>query len=287
VPTIHCHAAVIALVALSCDSGERPPKTTTKMSEPALTPVPAGWVAVELTDEVLRCANHSKHEWQVSFARGALSIVEAAVREPNTGPDLPFPLPATLPFGAQSRRHVLAVPGGFLVGLDAGEWGGSLHAFSADGKQHTELAGGNVRGLVAFGEEVVSIEGLSHLSLSEGNLRWLRRDGGAWREVAVVALDAGPETFVATTDALYVVTMESLVRVGRDRKPKVIQPVRIGGLYPDSMTRDDAGGLWVGMRHLILHLTPHGNRYDETWLVPERCKHARIDTKNFDCVCEG
>jgi hypothetical protein len=275
-------AAMLALAALSCRTADdRPPTNVAPM--PATPQVPAGWVTVEPTAELLRCANWSKHEWQVSIDHGALAIIDASVREPNTGPTLPFALPKQL----RGRRHALAVPDGFLVGVDAGEWGGSLHAFSADGQQHTELADENVRGLVAFGDDVVSIEGLSHLSLSEGNARWLHRDGNAWREVALTPLDAGPQTFAAAADAIYVVTLESLVRIGRDRKATVIQPLRIHGLYPDSMTVDDLGRIWIGMRHFALRLSPAGTRYEETWLVPERCKHARLDPKNFDCICEG
>lgn len=276
---------VVALVA--CRGGDdrtAPPRNVAPVT-PTTSELPAGWARIDPTPEQLRCANWSKREWRVAIERGAIAITPATEREPNTGPALPFALPNQPEF--RGRRHVLPVSGGFLVGLDAGEWGGSLHWFSANGQQHTKLAGENVRGLVAFGDAVVSIEGLSHLSMSEGNARWLSLTGGAWHETALVPLDAGPETFAATKDAIYVLTLHSLVRLDHQRTATVIQPVEIGGLYPDSMTIDDAGRLWVGMRLFVLRLSPGATTFETTWLVPEGCRKMHMDDKNLDCICDG
>ncbi|HEX7837136.1 MAG TPA: hypothetical protein VF469_06710 [Kofleriaceae bacterium] len=63
---------------------------------------------------------------------------------------------------------MLAVADGFLVGTDAGEWGGALQWFSKDGARHAQIADANVRSLVVLGaDEVLVLEGLNHLSLAD------------------------------------------------------------------------------------------------------------------------
>jgi hypothetical protein len=265
--------SVLALV-LTLVSCRHPDATPTPVRPtPARPTALAGWISITPDEDRLRCASQSLREWRVAYEQNALSVVEATGREPDTGPQLPFALPKSMQVLARAwvTRHVLAAGDEFLVGFDAGEWGGSLHVFSVDGKRHREVAKGNVRGLVAFGDDVVSIEGFTFMSLSEGNLRWLHRDGGAWKQVALVPLDTGPETFAIANDALYVVTLKSLVRAGRDRKATVVQPVPSGGLYRNSMVVDETGTLWLGMRDFVVRLAPQGGGYEQTWFVRERC----------------
>lgn len=273
----------IALLA-GCKADPTTPIANVGGASAAPLVVPAGWVPIEPDGDRLRCANYALDEWRVSIDAGALVFTESKNHEPDTGPALPFtPQQQTVTRG---RRHVLAVPDGFLVGFDAGEWGGSLFWFSPDGAQQVKLADENVHGLVPMGPDLVgSIEGLSHLSLSEGNVRWIERSAAGWRAGAPTALDAGPSTFVAARDAIYVLTTKSLVRVGKDRKAVTIQPVRTAQMYPDSMLIDAAGELWLGMRQFVVRMTPVGTRYKETWLVREACVRATV--RDLTCVCDG
>jgi hypothetical protein len=249
----------------------------------AISVVPSGWVAIVPDDERVRCANYARDEWQVAIDGTAVKFTELKNHEPDTGPVLPF---TPKQQGAErGRQHVLAVSDGFLVGFDAGEWGGSLWWFSPDGSKQRKLADENVHGLVPIGPDLVgSIEGLSHMGISEGNVRWIERAGG-WHAGALTALDAGPRTFVAARDAIYLLTTKSLVRVGKDRKPVIIQPVRMAGLYPDSMVIDVAGELWIGMRQFVVRMTPVGDRFEETWLVRDTC--VRATAHDLECVCGG
>ncbi|MBI2378724.1 MAG: hypothetical protein HYV07_32315 [Deltaproteobacteria bacterium] len=245
--------------------------------------VPAGWVPIDPDGERLRCANYARDEWRVSIDAGALTFSESNNHEADTGPALPFTFTPKQQV-TRGRRHVLAVSDGFLVGFDAGEWGGSLFWFSLDGAQKVKLGDENVHGLVPMGSDLVgAIEGLSHLGVSEGNVRWIERSAAGWHAEAPTALDAGPSTFVAASDAIYVLTTKSLVRVGKDRKAVTIQEVRTAQLYPDSMVIDAAGELWFGMRQFVVRMTPIGNRYKETWFVHESC--VRATERDLECVC--
>ena len=52
-----------------------------------------------------------------------------------------------------------------------------------------------------------------------------------------------------------------------------------------SMAIDASGALWIGMRQLVLRLTPTRARFSETWLVREDCRRAeQID---LDCIYRG
>ena len=261
----------------------------TNTAAPAATPspVPAGWVPIQPSEERRRCANYSRDEWRISIDGGAVSIAKASTREPNSGPKLPFALPPQPEL--RGRRHVLAAGDGFLVGFDAGEWGGALYWFGKDGAGQQKLASENVRGLVALGPDTaLAIEGLAHLSMSEGRVRWLERRGGAgaFRAAAQTPLPDAPQAHVAVPGgAVYLLTTSSLVRVTPDRRVTVVQPVETYGLYPDSMAIDPGGALWIGMRQLVLRLLPARDRFTETWLVREDCQRA--EQVNLDCFCRG
>jgi hypothetical protein len=276
--------AIAMVVLASCKGDERVAAPVTNLGAGGPTALPAGWVTIEPSEDRLRCANHSRDEWRIAIDRGAVQITKAATREPDTGPRLPFALPKQPEF--RGRRHTLAVSGGFLVGFDAGEWGGSLYWFSRDGSSQKKLAGENVRGLVALSPDTaLAIEGLAHLSLSEGAVRWLERKQGAYESAGLTRLPDAPQIHVARSDTLYLLTTSSLVRLGRDRQVTVIQPVRTAGLYPDSMAVDASGALWIGMRQLVLRLSPERDRFSETWLVRQDCRRA--EQVDLDCICRG
>jgi hypothetical protein len=273
---------VVLAMLVSCKSDPRSAATVVNVGGTVST-VPAGWVAIEVDDERLRCANHANDEWQVAIEHGAVKLTESKQHEADTGPALPF-TPKQQP-ATRGRRHVLAVADGFLVGFDAGEWGGGLYWFSTDGANTAKLADENVHGLVKVAPGLVaSIEGLSHMGISEGSVRWIEHRG-TWRGAgALTALDAGPSAFAATPDAIYVVTSKSLVRVGtKDRKASTIQAMRTARLYPDSMAFDPDGTLWIGMRQFVVRMTPAGKRFTQSWLVREAC--VRATAHDLTCVC--
>lgn len=271
---------LICIALLAACKREPTTPAITNTGGAAVSVVPPGWVAIVPDDERRHCANYANDEYAVKTDGTAVTFTEKTKHEPDTGPALPFTPKAPAERG---RRHVLAVADGFVIGFDAGEWGGSLWWYSKDGAQSTKLADENVHGLVAFGADAVgAIEGLSHMGTSEGRVRWIER-GGGWHGAGETKLDAGPSTFVAASDALYVLTTESLQRVGKDRKAVSIQPVTTAQMYPDSMAIDAAGELWIGMRQFVLRMTPAGGKYKETWLVRASCVRATVN--GLSCVC--
>jgi hypothetical protein len=269
-------ALVVILLLAGCGKSEpAAPPTAMPISNRTPPPpdpgLPAGWsIMLAPGARALACANRSDDEWRIAIDDTGVHITKAAEREPSDGPRLPFTLPKDA--ASPGRKHVLAVSDGFLVGTDAGEWGGALQWFSQDGTRHAQIADANVRGMVALGaSEVVVLEGLNHLSLREGTARWVEHDHGVWRSVHTAKLDAGPSTLVAAADAVYTVTPASLTRIKRDRTVEIVQPIDTTSLYPDSMAVDATGQLWIGMRHYVMRLTPAGTRYTVAWLARGPC----------------
>jgi hypothetical protein len=250
-----------------------------------LAATPEDWLQVpEPSKELVRCANHHvDRAWRVSTRASGVHIEPEPTPEHDTGGPLPFALPKELP--ARGLRHVLAVPDGFLVGFDAGEWGGALFWLSSTGQKWRKLSGENVNGLVALGSrEVLVLQGLNHLDLEEGMARWFQQGADArWTLSAKKKLDAGPQTFTATRDAVYVVTARSLTRIGRDRKVTVLQKLPTALLYPSSMMADADGALWMGMRYFVLRLTPGPTGFSREWFVPKDC--PRVEFRNHECEC--
>jgi hypothetical protein len=274
---------MVILVA-SCDGAKQVPIANVTTTAPTTT-IPTGWVAIPAPDEErLHGANYASDEWQVAIDHGVVTFTEAKDHEPDSGPPLPFTPKSPVP--EKGRQHVVAVSDGFLVGYDSGEWGGALVWYSKDGTAETKLADENVRGLVAVGPELfASIEGLAHITISEGNVRWIEHAGPRnWRAGALTKLDGAPRTFAVTADTIYLLTTESLERVGKDHKAVAIQPMTTSLLYPGSMAISDDGEVWIGMRQFVVRLQPRGARFDQTWLVRESC--IRATTLGLECVCE-
>jgi hypothetical protein len=101
----------------------------------------------------------------------------------------------------------------------------------------------------------------------------VRPENGGWKTDALVKLDAGPQAATLDRGFLYVVTPRSLMRVD-GKHAKSIYPLRLGYLYPNSLAVDASGAFFMGMRHFVLQLTPKGDGFDETWMVPKGCERS-------------
>lgn len=276
--------AVLLLVLVACGHGDPKPAPPLSGEAPPSTAVapaiPAGWIVLDPPDEDrLHCANYSDDEWQVAIDGSALRFAKAIPHEPDTGPAITDP-----PRQPRGRRHVVQVRDGFLAGYDGGEWGGALYWMSKDGATSTALGQDNVHGVVAIGDdEAIALEGLAHMGINEGAVRWLARTPAGWSTRTIDKLDGQPQALAVAPDAVYTITLDSLYRIKRDHTIDKVQTVSTPGLYPDSMAVDATGGLWIGMRQLVLHLIPDGGTYKLEWLAEATCRHATKVDLHCDC----
>jgi hypothetical protein len=76
----------------------------------------------------------------------------------------------------RGELNVLKLTEGWLIGSNQGEWGGALTWFSEDLKQCKLIGRMNVNQIYRYGERVLVLEGLSHLSISGGTILEYKAD---------------------------------------------------------------------------------------------------------------
>lgn len=247
---------------------------------PVSLPPPAGWVPYKWPNRpgssVLSCALFSEREWRVSPDGEGVKM--ARYRDRHVQAALPFDIekPSKPERGLAGDRHVLRVDDGWLVGFDAGEFGGALWWFSADGGRRVKLSGHNVAGLAESPAGVLTLVGFAHMGSDRGRLLLVREGPEGKRPVEDLAdLGSAPTAFAAESpDSLIVATYERVVRVSASGAvEQLFAPEGDQGLpYPNSLTLSKAGVIHVGMRHFVLRLSPSDAGYRGDWFVPSDCK---------------
>jgi hypothetical protein len=254
--------------------------------QPVSLPAPAGWVLYTFPDErgssVLQCAGSSEREWEVSSEGDGVKI--SPYREDTVQEPLPFDIrPQDAAAGLAGDRHVKRVGDGWLVGFDAGEFGGGLWWFSADGRKRKKLAEDNVVGFADSSVGVLALVGLAHMGIDYGKVLLVREGQEGDRPVEAVAdLGSEPTAFATeSADALIVATYDRVIRVLTSGEVERLLAPEGSLPYPNSLTLSKAGVIHVGMRHFVLRLSPAGEGYKEEWFVPSDCN--KFKSGGFPC----
>ncbi|WP_370335581.1 HEAT repeat domain-containing protein [Parvularcula marina] len=100
-----------------------------------------------------------------------------------------FKWPDMRPF---SHQHELAVPGGTLIGIDGGEFGGEL-IFRPNEGEEVVLWQDNIIALFNDGDDIIALSGLSHLSLTRGYAVRVEKEDGKWQAHFIGQFPAKPE----------------------------------------------------------------------------------------------
>jgi|RhiMethySRZTD1v2_1073278.scaffolds.fasta_scaffold21150_3 hypothetical protein len=265
-------------VGSSASSGNR---------QSASLPAPPGWVqypAPAADSSALRCANFSQREWKVSLKNDEVKI--SPFSEGHTEESLPFKIqPKNAAGGLAGDRHVKRVSDGWLVGFDAGEFGGALWWFSIDGLKRKKLADENVVGFADSSLGVLVLVGLAHMGSDRGRVLQVKEGDEGQRQVSVLAdLKGAPRAFAKeASNSMLVLTTNRFVRVLTTGKVEELLSTNYGSLYPNSMTLSKTGMIHIGMRHFITRLTPINGSYKEEWFVPVDCQRFRM--REYDCLC--
>ncbi|MBS2028634.1 MAG: hypothetical protein JST54_12080 [Deltaproteobacteria bacterium] len=258
-----------------------------------ISDVPTGWVVLSAppAGDQLTCAGYSEREWKVAWTDGGVRITPDDGQQSRSDSE-PFPIKGTAEEGLAGERHVLGVQDGYLIGFDAGEFGGALWWASKDGSRRERLRTPgettydveNVHGMASMGDDVLVIQGLAHLSINVGKAVLVSTTGHRIRFLA--DLNAEP-LFVFREDdrSAIVLTNRRLIRLHPSGAIEVLAQLEVldSALYPNSMVRSPSGVFWVGMRHLVLRLAPRGSGYESTWFAPKDCANWKV--RGTDCVC--
>jgi hypothetical protein len=278
VPRIQSAASAVALV----------------LAGSAAAQSPAGFTVLPAVPDQAQfdCVVHGYAEgnwWQVSNAPdGTMRILASEESAHDDSEELPFRIPKV----GHGRITALHLEHGWLVGSEAGEWGGSLRWFSEDGKRSKDLqATGDdgptaVQGMVALPSGIFVAQGSGHeVGVDHPpHGRVVRVSPETLQVQFVAALPHWPRAILKESDSsLLVLALNRLVRVkasGAAEDLGSYLPVTRHSGTAASMARDGDGTLWLGMWHYLLHVRLESNRIaDVTWLAPVGCQ-------NFDASCK-
>jgi hypothetical protein len=219
----------------------------------------------------------TKHEWLVSLRDDR---PEARLRTAKD--DVPAPLPFDFEEGTAKeglygkRRFSVKVEDGWIVGINAGEFGGGLWWFSPDGKERYQVAKDTrIRGLISTEAGLFALEGLAHMSTDRGRiLRLTQTPAGRWQSEDFIDLKHAPEVFTKAADgSLTIATTGRLLRVVPATKEVevLVDEAFWGGLYPNSMVITPEGVTYMGMRHGVAKVEKKkGDSSRVRWLLPNK-----------------
>lgn len=295
--SLRLQLGALLFLFLACSPSDEEAMVESAGSSPKLS----DWseLAEAPAEEQLRCARRTTELWSVVGSGEELRVVSregGLVKEP-----LPFdPAPGLGERHQAGHRHVLEIDDGWLVGFDAGEYGGGLWWFGADGRKSENLVPAkgaevrvgdpfraeNVQGFTIFDGAILVFMGLDHLTGRSGRVFRLTGSAEDWELEPVAVLDASPAAWIVDKGHLLVLTESGLWTLERDWKLERAHPVNLSGLAPASMARGPDGALSIGLRHYLLKLQPHHERsgtWSETWFAPRDCVQFRVD-RRCECV---
>ncbi len=225
------------------------------------------------------CASRgASGDWSVRPQEGRVVAV-ARTRRVSQEPTLP--VPGTVEFSG--RRAVLERPDGVWLGIDRTELGGGLWWLARSGAPPERVSHENVRDIVLVDGRVTALSGLAFIGWDQGALLQPERsEDGSWRLTRIVPLGAAPQAhhLEPVTGALWIVTNRAIVKFDGRELTRIHQG-RYRTFEPDSIARDRAGRIFIGMRHLVVRLSPARKGFHEDWLVPPWCTNVDLET----CAC--
>jgi ligand-binding sensor domain-containing protein len=234
-----------------------------------------------MSDDFL-CANYSSREWHVNAKSGTLQISTSAVEE---RPELPPNFQSKV--GGKGRTVAAKTSDGWLIGFDAGEFGGGLWWASEDGLRKKKLSDENIHVILPRGDELLVFAGLAHMTLDEGRV-YAYRTGGPSDQRLVALADLGSAPNAALIDKngnVLIAAQTRVIAIDRSNHVRLLyQDSEMGALYTNTIAEDPAGNVFVGMRFFVLRLRRSQNDvYTPEWYVPDRCTKRKV--VRFDSVC--
>jgi hypothetical protein len=175
--------------------------------------------------------NNSKNEFGVNIVNGKLDIKK--VNEVN--------------------ECKLELSNGSLIGINRGEWGGSL-TFNPDdsAKSDITIKEGNIKFLFNYKNKIYFIEGLAHMGYSGGGLFEL--DTIKFKYKKILDFEDAPEAFTIYRDRFLIASHENFYVVKDFKKELIFKSTFWSSLYPNSIAAIDDKNIFIGIRSGIVKL---------------------------------
>ncbi|MCP9748835.1 hypothetical protein [Lacihabitans sp. CS3-21] len=177
--------------------------------------------------------NNSRNEFGVEVKNGQLKIKK--VKEKN--------------------RVELKIGTGTLLGVDRGEWGGTLTFIPDDTKKEKiEIKKGNIKFIFKYRGKTYFIEGIAHLSLSEGALYELDVTKDKFEYKEILKFEDAPEAYSIYDDKIFIATHRRFYVVDNFKKELIFNNTFWLSLYPNSIAIIDEKNVFLGIRSGIVKL---------------------------------
>lgn len=185
--------------------------------------------------------------------------------------------------GAQQRgrffpvRAFVSLDDGYLVGYNAGEWGGGLYWYDRLGQLRQVVNRENIVWMFSLPLGVIVFSGVDHLGSREGRVSVLKYSEDRWSDESVELPGAPMALLFESEESALVVVYEALLRIrwGSDVSARVLHEAVGDWSFVTSLEKEQDGTIFLGMRHSVARLAPRSSGYSEEWLVPEGASLSR------------
>lgn len=162
------------------------------------------------------------------------------------------------------------VDGGWLWGYDAGEFGGGLYWFAADGKSHARIDHRNTPILAKTSKGIFAVQALTHMMFWYSELVEVRRTAHGWTSRRVTDLHVSPDQVIQAGDRFIYTAGEYVSTLETDGSQHEIYRCSPDAGF-ESMVRRANGEIWIGAATGLLRLTPKTNgEYSSQWFMKTR-----------------
>jgi hypothetical protein len=249
---------------------------------------PEGWVQApssKVNRALWECAGYGG-SWIVGLQDGSVRIDELSERAPEKNP-----LPQFLKLSKEviGSRSLFRTADGWLVGFDAGEFGGGLWWFSNEGDDNRKLLSENVHSILQTPNGVFVLVGLAHLSLNSGKIYQYTETAEQLKITYVADLGGSPEASTVDSDhRIVIATPKSVVAFDYSGNTRKLFTSGEDLTYPTSIIVDRNGDIFIAMRSFVLRLIPATNGgYRPQWLMSKQCQSFKIADRICTCSAPG
>lgn len=194
--------------------------------------------------------NESEFEWVVQREDGRVVAHPDSARRSASGGSPAFDTTAELTHAITSGVPHAKVDDGWIVGYDAGEFGGTVYWFDKAGMKKRRLSDYQIQQFLVDGKRLFAVESRGHMT--SGSMVELRKDGEKWLCEEFVCLPEAGKCIARVAFGDYViVTSSMLLRVNLKREIIVLIP-RGGWFNANSVALGDDGFVYIGSRHLVV-----------------------------------
>jgi hypothetical protein len=222
---------------------------------------------VPTNPDTLQKYNSDPNNWIVSIDSNEIYVINKSRNTPSD--TLPFAIKPTKEEQRMfvGKRSILKVVDGYLVGFNRGEWGGSLYWFSDDGAKRYKISNDQIVQFKKRDNKIYAIEGLAHMSLSEGSIIEIKKENEKWTSFVYQKLPTAPDAIeLDSKNNFIIVTSSSLLSVDINKNTDILIATGMWDyLSPGSLViKNDI--VFIGMRKGVFKYNLVTKK--EEWLLP-------------------